>query len=252
MNPAYLVTFVPYFIELQKQMAFLKKLLPELNEALNDLGFEAPINEQKACITQIKSGADMICVGPENSGKTTAMIIGLIQQLKKAVNDVPRALVVVADKDKMDELQTLFDKFARYTDLRIFHVIGGNKLEKIRDKIYHGSDIIIGTPGSLNEMYSYSGLNLNDLKILVLDGADDFLRRNGIPQVDRLSATISKVQRLVFCTTMMEGVERFADEYMVSDEVFELKPEVEALDEIEETDENTKIDNLENSEESQE
>lgn len=214
-------------------MAFLKKLLPELNDVLNDLGFEAPINEQKACITQIKSGADMICVGPEKSGKTTAMVIGLIQQLKKAVNDVPRALVIVPDKDKMDALQEQFDLFARYTDLRIFHVIGGTKLEKIRDKIYYGSDIIIGTPGSLNEMYSYSGLNLNDLKILVLDGADDFLRRNGIPQVDRISATIPKVQRLVFCTEVMEGVERFAEEYMISTDIFELKPEVEEDDEVE-------------------
>lgn len=208
-------------------MPFLKRLLPELNEALEHSKFEAPINNQKPCISHIKSGKDLICLGKEGSGKTTTMAISVIQQLKKAVNDVPRALIIVKDKETLDRTKLVFDKLAKYTDLRIFHIIGGTKLEKIRDKIYYGSDIILGTPDSLNEMYSYSGLNLNDLKILVLDDAEEILRRDAVAKVDRLSETITKVQRLVFCADLSETIWRFADEYMLTEEVFELETELE-------------------------
>lgn len=208
-------------------MPFIKKLLPEINQALEENKIELPINNQKPCISHIKSGRDLICVGNEGSGKTTTMVISVIQQLKKAINDVPRALIIVKDKDTLDATKKLFDNLAIHTDLRIYHVIGGTKLEKIRDKIYFGSDIVIGTPDSLNELYSFSGLNLNDLKILVLDDADEVLRRDAIAKVDRLSETISKVQRLLFCSETTDSIWRFAEEYMLIEEPFEMENETE-------------------------
>lgn len=79
----------------------------------------------------------------------------------------------------------------------------------------------------MNELYSFSGLNLNDLKILVLDDADEVLRRDAIAKVDRLSETISKVQRLLFCSETTDSIWRFAEEYMLIEEPFEMENETE-------------------------
>ena len=92
----------------------LKKLIPELASGIIDAGFDTnPKKIESDCIPKIKSGADLLVISPEDSGKTSTIVIGIIQQLKKAVEEVPRAIVVTSSKEKAFEMEEQFKYWER-------------------------------------------------------------------------------------------------------------------------------------------
>ncbi len=193
---------------------FLKKLDKPLLAALEEAGFEAATGFQKKCISQIKSGGDLIAIAPDGKGKTTAAVIALIQQLKREIDDVPRAIVFVEDGERADAMKAQFDILAKNTSLRIHTVYEKAKLEDQRDRVYFGSDIVIGSPLALGRIYSNNGLNLNELKIIVVDNAIAVFRDKNIPQIDRLTETAPKAQHIIFANQPTNKIDRYADEYM--------------------------------------
>ena len=99
----------------------LKKLIPELVSGLIDEGFDKnPKKIQTKSIPQIKSGADLFIVAPVGSGKSTAIVIGVIQQLKKAYEEAPRAIIMAATKEKAFEFEAQFEMLGKHTNLRTF------------------------------------------------------------------------------------------------------------------------------------
>ena len=196
---------------------FLKKLIIELNNGLEDYAFTAPYPVQKASIPKIKSGANCLVIAPEKVGKSTALVIAIIQQLKKALNDVPRAIIVVPDKESAITLKEIFDQIGKYTDLRTFTVTEGRDINSIKHEIYVGSDIIIGTVKRLNELYSASGLNLNDLQIFAIDDSIMVLRNDPLTQIDRWREILNrKIQYLIFSSEASEKLMRFIDKWDIN------------------------------------
>ncbi len=193
---------------------FLKRLIEPLNIALEEEGYKEPTKVQKNTIAKIKSGADLLCVADTNSGKTTAIVIGVIQKLKQAFEDVPRALIVVPDEEKAIKMKELFDIFGKYTNLRVFPAFEKQDINKLRDNIYFGSDVVIGSAKRLNELYSHNGLNLNNLKMLIIDDTDILLRHQVMAQLDRLADSVPTCQHILFTNKLTDRIERFADIYM--------------------------------------
>lgn len=193
---------------------FLKRLIEQLDTAIADAGFDTPNEVQKNSIPKIKSGADLLCVGTEKSGKTTSIVIGVIQRLKSAFEDVPRALIVVPDEEHAIAMKEQFDILGKNTDLRVFPAFEKQDINRLRDAIYFGSDVVIGSAKRLNELYSHSGLNLNNLKMFIVDDADILMRHEVMAQMDRLGDCIPKCQHVLFTKRLNERIERFADTYM--------------------------------------
>ncbi|NOR73558.1 MAG: DEAD/DEAH box helicase, partial [Draconibacterium sp.] len=99
----------------------LKKLIPELSSAIIEAGFDiTPRSIQSKSIPKIKSGADMFIISPEGTGKSVTIVISVIQQLKEAIDEAPRAIVMVTSKEKAFELKELFDLLGKNTNLRSF------------------------------------------------------------------------------------------------------------------------------------
>ncbi len=194
-------------------MVFIKKIPEYINQSISKLGIEKPIFCQKKSISSIKSGADTLIVSEAKSGKSTAMAIALTQKLEAALNDVPRALVVVPDKESADALYEQWQKIAEQTNLRMFCVYRGPNLQKLKDQIYFGSDIVIGTARQLNELYSNNGLNLNDLKYFVIDDADTCFMNETADSFDRLADIVPKAQRIIICQNQTGKVDRFIERH---------------------------------------
>lgn len=193
---------------------FLKKLRENLNVALEEVGLVKANLVQKKTIGQIKSGIDLICLADENTGRTTAIVVSVIQVLECAVADVPRAVIVVSDKEKGLEMKALFDSICEDMDLRINTVLGGEKPIELRDKIYVGTDVIIGTAKFLCELYSNSGINLNDLKLFVVDDANFVMKHEITSQLDRFADSIPRCQQVIFSSKMTDRIERYEEKYM--------------------------------------
>lgn len=193
---------------------FTKKVHKHLSSALMDEGFENPKPLQKICIPKIKSGADLLCVGPEKSGKSSTIVITVIQKLDKAFADVPRALIVVPDRERAFAMKEMFDNLGKNTNLRVFCAVGGENIHNLRDTIYEGSDVVIGTAKRLNELYSFSGINLNNLKMFVVDDAQLILKDEILSQLNRLSENIPKSQHILFTNKLTNRIESYQDNYM--------------------------------------
>lgn len=209
---------------------FLKKINPNLSQALEDAGLTVPTELQKETFGTIKSGADCVVSAPHGFGKTTAIVINVIQKLEKAFEESPRALIIVQDKAKVLELQELFSLYGGHTGLRIYGVYEQGDIDYDKNQISLGIDVLIGTPTRLNEMFSSAGFDVNQLKMFVVDEIEAMLKNRMEPKIARLSDSIAKTQRLFFTDAVTERVEIFADRIMIEPYFFEFGDDDEDYD----------------------
>lgn len=200
---------------------FLKKINPSLSEALERAGITEPTEVQKKTFGTIKSGADCVIAAPDGMGKTTTIVINVIQRLEKAFEQSPRALVIVQDKAKVLEMEELFDKYTKHTDLRVYGVYEQGDLDYDKNQISVGIDVLIGTPGRLSDMFSSAGFDVNQLKMFILDDANIILKVRHDTKVMRMSDGITKTQRIFFTDEITERVESLADRIMIEPLFFE-------------------------------
>ncbi|MBE99446.1 DEAD/DEAH box helicase [Flavobacterium coralii] len=203
----------------------LKKINPGLQKALEEAGLTEPTELQKETFGTIKSGADCVVAAPDGGGKTTAIVINVIQKLEKAFEQSPRALIVVQDKARVQEMQEMFRQYGSYTDLRVYGVYEQGDIDYDKNQISVGIDVLIGTPNRLNEMFGSAGYDVNQLKMFIVDDLEAMLKVRLEPKLTRLSNSISKTQRIFFTDIITERVEFFADRIMVEPLFFEMDDE---------------------------
>lgn len=208
----------------------LKKINPVLQEALIDFGLTEANELQKETFSTIKSGADAIISSSEGSGKSTTIVINVIQQLVCEGEESPRALIFVEDKAKVLEMEELFEKFGKFTNLRVFGVHEKGDMEYDKNYISAGIDVLIGTPTKLNDMFTTAGYNVNRLKMFILDDADTILKLRHETKIMRISNSIAKTQRIIFTDKITERVEILADKFLLEPFVFDLDEEYEEYD----------------------
>jgi superfamily II DNA/RNA helicase len=204
-----------------------EKLDIQLIEVLKEKGFTESTQLQQICIPKIKSGRDLLCIAPDNSGKTTAIVVSVLQRLKASLDDNPRAIIVVQNKDRASEMKAEFERLGEYTDLRVYTACEDGKILDQKDLIYMGSDVVIGTAKRLNQIYSLYALNLGVVKMFILDDADQVIKSTNYPLIDRISESMPKAQRVVFASHVNEWIERFADVFMNVQEIIEIEEDDE-------------------------
>ena len=203
----------------------LKKINPELQQALEEAGITTPTDLQKSTFGIIKSGVDCVLATPSSEGKTTTIVMHVIQRLEKEFEQSPRALIMVQDKAKVQEIQEMFKLYGRHTDLRVYGVYEQGDMDYDKNQISVGIDVIIGTPGRLNDMFSSAGFDVNRLKMFIVDDADAILKLRHDTKIMRISNGIAKTQRLFFTDVITERVESLADKIMIEPQFIEFGEE---------------------------
>ncbi|CAI2769427.1 DEAD/DEAH box helicase [Flavobacterium collinsii] len=209
----------------------LKKINEKLQEALIENGLtEANVLQQETFST-IKSGADCIILSPAGSGKSTTIVLNVIQQLAGQTEESPRALIFVEDKAKVLEMEALFEKYGKYTNLEVYGVHDKGDMDYDKNYISTGIDVLIGTPNKLSDMFTTAGYNVNRLKMFILDDADPILKLRHETKIMRISNSITKTQRIIFAETLTERIEILADKMLLEPYVFDMEDEEELEDE---------------------
>lgn len=203
----------------------LKKINPNLQKALVENDLVEPNEIQEATWSSIKSGADCVVISPGSSGKTTTIVMNVIQKMEKAVGESTRALVMVADKEKMNEMVAMFRTLGNYTNLRVFGVHEKGDIDYDKNHISLGLDILIGTPAIINTLFSTAGFNMNTIRMFVVDDADVLFKNRQDAAVLRLSDSSEKTQRLFFASEVTEKIEIMADKIMIEPLFFEPEDE---------------------------
>ena len=202
------------------------KLTRQFLNAIEDAGYETPSPIQIKAIPPLRSGQDVIGIAQTGTGKTAAFLLPLLQQLKYAQHDEPRAIILAPTKELALQIHQEALKFASYTDLRILALYGGIGPKTQIEQLKKGCDLIICTPGRFLELYSRGDLSTKRVKHLVLDEADRMMDMGFMPQLRRIQEVIpNKRQNMLFSATFPNRVERLADEFLLWPTRIEITPE---------------------------
>ena len=203
----------------------LKKINPDLQQALIEFDLIEANEMQQETFSAIKSGADAVIQSPIGTGKTTTIVLNVIQRLQKTIGESTRALIIVENKEKVLEMEELFLKLGTYTDLSILGVHDKGDIDYDKNIISLGLDVLIGTPNRINALFSSAGFNINTIKMFVVDDSEVLFRNRVDAVILRLSASIDKTQRIFFCSEITERVETLANNIMIEPIFFEMEDE---------------------------
>ena len=203
----------------------LKKINPNLQKGLVESGLDEANEIQEDTFSIIKSGVDCMVISPQGTGKTSTIVINVLQQLVAEGEESPRALIIVEDKAKVLEVEAMFDKLGQYNKLQVYGVHEKGDMEYDKNYISTGIDVLVGTPEKLANMFSTAGFNVNRLKMFIVDDADTLLKQRHETKMMRISNSITKTQRLVFTDKYTERVEVFADKLLLEPEIFDYTEE---------------------------
>ncbi len=187
---------------------FFKKILPQLDVNLQKKGISEPNRLQGEIISKIKAGKNLIIIADKKEGKTTLALIHLINQLKYAQGDNPRAIIFVNDKTSALKVENQFKELSKGTDLRVYPVFEEHQIEKQKDAIYLGVDVVIGTPKRLSKLYLLNGLNLRELKLFIIDDADALEKTAVHSDIIRLSDAVRKCQYIILSIKHNNRIEK--------------------------------------------
>ncbi len=192
-----------------------KKLHSEIKEMLESQDITIPTPFQKASIPVIKSGANIYCTAPKDSGRTTTLVLTTLQKLKfEAVGNVPRAIVLVENKEKAQETYDAFFKFTRYRDIRVYLCEDKLHIDMLKSEIFDGADILIATPQTMRKLFTLNGLNATELKIFSVDDAEFLVQNAAFTAIMAITQSITKCQFVLYSEKMHPTLKRFESYFM--------------------------------------
>ena len=196
----------------------------DIVESLADAGITHPFPIQAMTLPVALGGHDIIGQAKTGTGKTLGFGIPALQRVvgqddpgyaKLAVPGAPQALVIVPTRELAVQVAGDLVTASRKRNARIATIYGGRAYEPQVEALKQGVEVVVGTPGRLIDLYKQKHLSLKNVKIVVLDEADEMLDLGFLPDVETLIAATPAVrQTLLFSATMPGPVIAMARRYM--------------------------------------
>lgn len=186
-----------------------------LLKAINAVGYETPSAIQAQAIPPLLEGKDLIGRAPTGTGKTAAFALPLLSRINVKDKNV-QLLILTPTRELAIQVAEAFQRYASH--MRGFHVLpvyGGQAYGGQIRQLKRGVQAIVGTPGRLMDHMRKGTLNLDGLKALVLDEADEMLRMGFIDDVEWILEQAPKERQMaLFSATMPREIRRIAQRYL--------------------------------------
>jgi len=198
-------------------------LTKQLLRALNESGFETATPIQEKAFPVIMSGKDTIGIAQTGTGKTFAYLLPVLRQLTFSDQRHPRVLIILPTRELVVQVVGEIEKLTKYMSVRVAGVFGASNINKQKQQVYDGLDILVATPGRLIDLTLSRTLQLGSVKKLIIDEVDEMLNlgfRAQLLQV--LDALPQKRQNIMFSATMPEEVETLIGKYFHEPQYVEL------------------------------
>jgi len=200
---------------------------------LADLGAATPFPIQAATIAPILEGRDVLARGRTGSGKTIAFGAPLVESIlrsqagsRREFGRSPKALVLAPTRELALQIDRTIQPIARSVGLFTTQIYGGVPQARQVGALKKGVDIIVGTPGRIEDLVEQGKLDLSEVRIAVLDEADHMCELGFLEPVQRiLRLTADGSQKLLFSATLDREVAALVDEFLVEPAVYEVAGE---------------------------
>jgi ATP-dependent RNA helicase DeaD len=184
----------------------------ELYGAIEKLGFQTPTEIQEKTIPSVLEGKDLLGESATGSGKTLAFGCGIIE------NTVPhaglQALILTPTRELAEQVKDVINQLGHIKHLKVLAVYGGVSINPQIEAL-RTAEVVIATPGRLNDHMQRRTINLSKIKILVLDEADRMLDMGFIIDIEKIiNACPHNRQTLLFSATLPPEIEKLSRKYM--------------------------------------
>ena len=189
-------------------------------DVLTSQGIDSPFPIQIDTLPDTLAGRDVLGRGKTGSGKTLAFSVPMVARLaaQRSNNSSPRGLVLAPTRELVTQIAKTLEPLARTMNLRVTTIFGGVSQHRQVQAIRGGVEIIVATPGRLEDLMAQKLLSLDSIEITVLDEADHMADLGFLPGVTRiLNATPKNGQRLLFSATLDNGVQKLVDRFLTNE-----------------------------------
>lgn len=208
-------------------------LHPDLLHALATLGYEKPTPIQERAIPLLLQGLDILGQAQTGTGKTAAFALPMLHNLPLNHSGV-EGLVVAPTRELALQVARAIAGYGASRGVRVATVYGGQSYKIQISALRRGADIVVGTPGRMLDLIEKKLLDLSEVRVLVLDEADEMLSMGFIEDIETiLSSTPVERQTALFSATMSREVKSLAERYMQTPQSVTINPETLTVDNIE-------------------
>ncbi len=192
-------------------------LPPELMKTMTGLGVKEPFPIQAATLPNALAGRDVLGRARTGSGKTLAFGLALLVRTAglRAEPKRPLALVLVPTRELAQQVSDALTPYAQALNVRLATVVGGLSINRQVALLRTGADVVVATPGRLADLVSRRDCHLNQVRITVLDEADQMCDLGFLPQVSEILDQVRPDgQRLLFSATLDRNVDQLVRNHL--------------------------------------
>lgn len=214
-------------------------LLPSLLATLAEKGLTKTTEIQSRGLPALLGGASMVGVAETGSGKTLTFALPVLHILKSLENEgdkveeesQPRALVLVPTRELGEQVSKVFKPFTHTTRLRVRTALGGATMEQTRRDVGGCFEVLVATTGRLQKLLEMKLINLSDVRILVIDEADQMLDEGFLNQAKKIvSYCPTKCQLALFSATVSPTVQTLMNDLFETAQVIRTKGSQKIVD----------------------
>jgi len=224
-------------------------LNPELLKSLSQVGFTQCTPIQAKSLPLSLAGKDLVGQAQTGTGKTAAFLIATVEHILKqkeadkakdesAKSNCLPALILAPTRELAIQIHKDFLKLAKSTGLRAVLAYGGTNVQRQREELEKGMDILIGTPGRIIDFYKQAVFRLDLLQVMVLDEADRMFDLGFIDDIRYLFKQMPPANErlnLMFSATFAQKILELAYEHMHEPEFIKIQTESVTADKIEQS-----------------
>jgi ATP-dependent RNA helicase RhlE len=204
--------------------------------ALKEYSTATPIQTQ--AIPTLLKGRDLLGIAQTGTGKTAAFMLPSIDRLaasgKRPQRGTCRMLVLAPTRELASQIAESARAYSRFAQMSVATVFGGTSLNKNRQDLSRGVDILVATPGRMIDLVEQRSLDLRQVEIFVLDEADQMLDLGFIHDLKRIVRMLpAQRQSLFFSATMPRTIRELADKFLTDPAEVAVTPQATTVEKIE-------------------
>ncbi|MFC0213911.1 DEAD/DEAH box helicase [Paenibacillus chartarius] len=209
------------------------KLSEDILRALDSLGYQKPTEVQSSVIPSALEKKDMIVKSRTGSGKTAAYGIPICEMVEWEGNR-PQALILTPTRELADQVKQDIMNIGTYKRIKAIAIYGKQPFARQKTQLTYRNHVIVGTPGRVMDHIEKQTIDLEQVRFLVIDEADEMLNMGFIEQVEKIIRELPKDRMtMLFSATLPKDVKNLCHRFMNHPLDIEIKSEGKATNQIE-------------------
>lgn len=190
------------------------ELKEDVLRGIYSYGFERPSEIQQLAIKPMLMGKDIIAQARSGTGKTGTFGIGVLECINASIN-IPQALILAPTRELVEQITTVINSIGTFTNVKVEGFVGGKSTKDDIVKLKKGVHVVVGTPGRIYDLIDKNFLNVDHMKMFVMDEADEMLSKGFIEQVQKIFVKLDEnVQVALFSATLTNEVKEIIEMLM--------------------------------------